>query len=136
MTELIEQLKAAETGSWELDAAIWLRVTTEQHPDVRLEDMRQTLGFEPSDGAKKMVWDCWNHSMAFPPKFTQSVNTAMSLKPANANTIGLEENPNECMAYVQRNNVESGHWSCEAEAKTLPLAICIACLIAIQAHPV
>lgn len=120
MTDIIKRLEAATGPNRELDAEIACL-----SGDYKRDRGRDGMLIEIETG----------YAVAGGPKYTASIDAAMALVPDGFATEKMSQWPlfayaqvwgmHECQGELMRQH-EDGKW--EAEAKTLPLAICIASL--------
>jgi hypothetical protein len=119
-SDVIKRLEEAEVGSRELDREVWKA----SGDDVYFDTL-------PGDRSAA---------------YTRSLDAAVALVERvlpgiNGNSHGYDKGLHwpGVDAFVSRNNVESGHWIVEAQhATSIPLALCIALLKAVEAqgsHP-
>lgn len=81
---LIRRLEAAQQGSRELDADIYRTTTKELTVSQAIDLARVDLGREPSDNIKDMFIDNERWRMENPPKYTSSLDIAVTLVPDGA----------------------------------------------------
>ena len=68
------------------------------------------------------------------PNPTVNLQDAVEMVPSipGANSHGYDAAPDCVEAYVSRNSVPNGHWTCLGEAATPALSLCIALILAAQ----
>src|SRR5712664_179299 len=107
MTSLLSRLQSATGPSRELDAEIAL-----------------------ANGWRQLTHDLWrkgDNVAEEPPRYTESIDAALTLLPSWANCHGYDFGPNGADAYVSLNHVAEGHKLFEgSHASSTAIALLIA----------
>lgn len=121
--DLIERIEAAIEPSRLLDTAIYKATTKELTPEQYVEAFRKEHGREPSPSLKKFLEHCRDAAEATPPRYTSSIDTALTLLPDGMVWNLLTDYGDLCRARVY-----NGRQMWEADGATPALAVCAAML--------
>lgn len=121
LRELIEALEKATGPSRELDLELWWWCKA-SHSGQPMESDYKAHNLKMDDA----------------PRYTSSLEAAITLVPEAANCWGVDMSPHSADAFVSRNYVkddEGGHWLYEAEHPTsTAIALTIACLKVLESE--